>query len=118
MHHPNIIIIKLNSEYNWLGRTTKYQNKGRSSIRRIIPRRYVKKAVLNCKSHCCANKQQRFEWCEIYYSPCHNPTCDAFSLMNQWLVTTPAAILDKAQMWERKAKQYEYNLVPCPALWV
>ena len=53
-------------------------------------------------------------WYKLYYSPCHNPIYDAFSLANQWLVTTPVAILDKAQAWEKKAKQFEYNLVPCP----
>jgi len=83
-------------------------------VRRIIPRRDIKKTIPNCKAKCCATKQQRFEWYAIYYSPSHNPICEAFSLMNQWLVATPAALLDKAQMWERKAKQFDYHLVPCP----
>ena len=60
------------------------------------------------------NQNFRFEWYEIYYTPCHNPVTDAFSLMNQWLVSTPAAILDKANFWKVKAGTWDYNLVPCP----
>ena len=56
------------------------------------------------------NFSLRFEWYEIYYTPCHNPVTDAFSLMNQWLVSTPAAILDKATFWKVKAGSWDYNL--------